>query len=283
MNESPIGVFDSGIGGLSVLQALQSELPAEHFVYWADSAHAPYGEKGDVFVRQRSLAIARHLIERHRIKALVVACNTATAAAIHELRNQHPHLPLIGVEPALKPAIAMSRTQRIGVIGTQGTLSSDKFHRLLVSLQDQAEFVVQPCQGLALAIEQSTHAPSAPQAHEKVRQLLQDYTRQMGRFGTAPGDLDTLVLGCTHYVFAHQPLRDLLGPDVQLVSTGGPVARQTRRLLEFAGQLRSGPAPLSASARTQLLTNGELSALQAAAQRWLHLPHSTCHKAERQI
>lgn len=282
MTEYPIGVFDSGIGGLSVLQALQSELPAEHFVYWADSAHAPYGEKGDVFVRQRSLAIAKHLVDRHHIKALVVACNTATAAAIHALRAQHPLLPLIGVEPALKPAIALSRTQRIGVIGTQGTLASDKFHRLLSSLQDHAEFVVQPCQGLALAIEQSTHAPSAAQAHAKVRQLLRDYTHQMGSFGTSPGDMDTLVLGCTHYVFAQQALRDLLGPEVQLVSTGEPVARQTRRLLENTGQLRSGPAPLSASGRTELMTNGELGALQAAAQRWLHLPHSACHKAEPQ-
>jgi len=164
MTESPIGVFDSGIGGLSVLQALQAELPHEHFVYWADSGHAPYGEKSDVFVRQRSLAIAQHLVEHHRIKALVVACNTATAAAIHELRAHYPHLPLIGVEPALKPAIALSQTRRIGVIGTRGTLGSEKFHRLLNSLQGQAEFVVQPCNGLALAIEESTQAESGEQS-----------------------------------------------------------------------------------------------------------------------
>ncbi len=283
MIDSPIGVFDSGIGGLSVLQALQAELPAEHFVYWADSGHAPYGEKGDLFVRQRSLAITQHLIEKYRIKALVVACNTATAAAIHELRAQHPHLPLIGVEPALKPAMGLSQTKRIGVIGTKGTLSSEKFHRLLASVQDQAHFVIQPCNGLALAIEQSTHAKSAPQASDKISALLQDYTRQMGRFGTAPGEMDTLVLGCTHYVFAENELRKLLGPDVQLVSTGEPVARQTRRLLEASAQLRKGPAPHAASARIHLMTNGELVALQAAAHRWLKLPHSACHKADPHV
>lgn len=283
MTESPIGVFDSGIGGLSVLQALQAELPREHFVYWADSGHAPYGEKSDVFVRQRSLAIAQHLVEHYRIKALVVACNTATAAAIHELRAQYPHLPLIGVEPALKPAIALSQTRRIGVIGTRGTLGSEKFHRLLNSLQGQAEFVVQPCNGLALAIEQSTQAESGEQSVNKISALLRDYTGQMGAFGSAAGQMDTLVLGCTHYVFAQNELQGLLGEGVHLVSTGEPVARQTRRLLEAVGQLRAGPAPLIASARIQLLTNGELSSLQAAAQRWLQLPHSACHKADPRV
>ncbi len=282
MTESPIGVFDSGIGGLSVLQALQAELPNEHFVYWADSGHAPYGEKSDVFVRQRSLAIAQHLITQHRIKALVVACNTATAAAIHELRTQHPHLPLIGVEPALKPAIALSRTRHIGVIGTRGTLASEKFHRLLNSLQGQAKFTVQPCNGLALAIEESTHLASS-ESSEKITLLLRDYTQKMGDFGHAPGQIDTLVLGCTHYVFAQPELQSLLGTAVQLVSTGEPVARQTRRLLEAAGQMRQGPTPLAASARLQLLTNGDLSGLQAAARRWLDLPHSACHKADPHV
>jgi glutamate racemase len=282
MTESPIGVFDSGIGGLSVLQALQAELPHEHFVYWADSGHAPYGEKSDVFVRQRSLAIARHLVEHQRIKALVVACNTATAAAIHELRVQYPQLPLIGVEPALKPAIALSRTRRIGVIGTRGTLGSDKFHRLLSSLQGQAEFIVQPCNGLALAIEESTHTVASAQSSEKISALLRDYTGQMGTFGSAAGQMDTLVLGCTHYVFAQNELQSLLGP-VQLVSTGEPVARQTRRLLEAAGQLRQGPSPLATSARLTLMSNGELSGLQAAASRWLQLPHSACHKADPRV
>ena len=283
MNESPIGVFDSGIGGLSVLQSLQAALPAEHFVYWADSTHAPYGEKSDLFVRQRSLAITEHLIKKHRIKALVVACNTATAAAIHELRAQHPHLILIGVEPALKPALQLSQTGHIGVIGTRGTLASDKFHRLLTSLQEQAIFTVQPCNGLALAIEQSTHLAAEAPATQRVAELLQNYTREMGQFGTAAGQMDTLVLGCTHYVFAENVLRQLLGPHIHLVSTGEPVARQTRRLLEAAGLLTSSPGPQQRHERLKLMTNGGLESLQAAAQRWLGIPHTVCLQADPQV
>lgn len=273
----PIGVFDSGIGGLSVLQALQAALPHEHFVYLADNAHAPYGEKSDLQVRERTHAIAEHLIAKHQIKALVVACNTATAAAIHELRARHPHLPLVGVEPALKPAVALSQTRRIGVMATRGTVGSDKFARLLASQQDQAEFVVQACNGLALAIEQSTLPQHADAAQQRISELLTTCTSGMGAFGSAPGQMDTLVLGCTHYVFAQDALQTLLGPSVRLVSTGEPVARQTRRLLEAAGLLRLAPAPLSASGRVQLFTTGNLHGLQAAAQRWLGLPASSCH------
>ena len=222
----PIGVFDSGIGGLSVLQALQSALPHEHFVYLADNAHAPYGEKTDLQVRQRTHAITEHLLNQHHIKALVVACNTATAAAIHELRTRHPQLPLIGVEPALKPAAALSQTGHIGVIATRGTVASDKFARLLDSVEGQAQFTVQACNGLALAIEQSTLPQHADEAQQRITELLAQYTSAMGTFGTGPGQMDTLVLGCTHYVFAQNELQSLLGPGVQLVSTGEPVAHE---------------------------------------------------------
>jgi glutamate racemase len=283
MIESPIGVFDSGIGGLSVLQSLQAALPAEHFVYWADSGHAPYGEKTDLFVRERSLAITDHLIRQHHIKALVVACNTATAVAIHELRAQHPQLILIGVEPALKPALQISQTGHIGVMGTRGTLSSEKFQRLLGHLHGQAQFTLQACDGLALAIEQSTSLTEGGQATESIAQLLQQYTRLMGEFGSCSGQMDTLVLGCTHYVFAQDALSALLGPQVKLVSTGEPVARQTRRLLESARLLRTGPAPHALSARMCLMSNGDVAGLQAAAQRWLQLPHSACHRADMQV
>ncbi len=276
--QHPIGVFDSGIGGLSVLQALLGELPHEHFVYLADNGHAPYGEKTDLFVRQRSLAIAEHLIREHHIKALVVACNTATAAAIQELRHRHPHLPLIGVEPAIKPAAQLTRTGRVGVMATRGTVASDKFQRLLTSLQGGAEFVVCACNGLALAIEQSTLPSQQDTARAETHKLLAQYTTQMGPFGNAPGQIDTLVLGCTHYVFAQQALQDLVGPAVQMVSTGEPVARQTRRLLETAHQLHAGPAPLTPAARLQLFTTGDLAGLQAAAQRWLQLPAQSCQR-----
>lgn len=270
----PIGVFDSGIGGLSVLQALQKELPHEQFVYLADNAHAPYGEKSETFVSQRTHAIAEYLLTQHHIKALVVACNTATAAAIHQLRARHPTLPLVGVEPALKPALAISQTGRIGVMATRGTVGSDKFARLLASVQGEAEFVVQACNGLALAIEQSTLPDRADGSQQTIAQLLQTYTQAMGTFGSQPGEIDTLVLGCTHYVFVEDGLKELLGPQVHLVSTGEPVARQTRRLLAAAGLLQHKVA--SPKQRTRLLTTGDLRGLQAAAQRWLGLPPDVC-------
>ena len=273
----PIGVFDSGIGGLSVLQALRAELPRERFVYLADTANAPYGERSTEFVAERSHAIAAYLVKQHHIKALVVACNTATAAAIDEVRARYPGMPTIGVEPALKPALAHSRTGRIGVIGTRGTLGSTKFGRLLASLQGQADFILQACDGLAHAIECSTAntPPEAPSTATETRALCARYTGAMGDFGTQPGEIDTLVLGCTHYVFAQDELRDLLGPQVQLIATGEPVARQTRRLLQANGNLNTAPATLGNDS-IQLLTTGPLKSLQTAAARWLQLPSQCC-------
>lgn len=280
-NRAPIGVFDSGIGGLSVLQSLLTALPHEHFVYLADNGHAPYGEKTDLFVRQRSLAIAQYLIEQHHIKALVVACNTATAAAIHELRTHYPHLVLIGVEPALKPAAQSTRTGRVGVMATRGTVGSEKFARLLASMDPATHFEVKACNGLALAIEQSTLPAHAEQAQAQVSQLLRQYIQELGEFGSAPGQMDTLVLGCTHYVFAQEELQQLVGGEVRLMSTGEAVARQTHRQLEAASLLspQAAPAHAHAHGRVALYTTGDLSGLKAAAHRWLQLPAGDCHLA----
>ena len=263
---APIGVFDSGVGGLSVLRALQAELPDERFVYVADSAHAPYGERGDAFVVARSLAITADLRRAHGIKALVVACNTATAAAIAQLRAQHPGLIVVGVEPALKPAVAVTRTGCVGVMATRGTLASAKFAGLLQSLQGQVDFVLQPCDGLADAIEQAAVLGLTENKNAaKLEALCAQYISAIGQFGTEFGAVDTLVLGCTHYVFAQDRLRALVGPGVHLVETGAPVARHTRRLLARAGLL----APAEGRAGLQLVSTGDLQALQAAAARWL--------------
>ena len=253
---SPIGVFDSGVGGLSILRALRAGLPAEHFIYLADSGFSPYGERDDAFVVERARVMAQRLLDEHAVKALVIACNTATSAAIHLLRAEFPGLPIVGVEPALKPALALTRTGRIGVMATRGTLASAKFRALHDALKAQAQFVLQPCDGLADAIENDDAA--------KVAELCTRYTHAMGRFGSAPGDIDTLVLGCTHYPFAQQQLCALLGTGVQMVETGEPVARQTRRLLEAAG------LPMADGAGTvTCLSTGDLDALQRSASRWL--------------
>lgn len=256
--DHPIGVFDSGVGGLSVLRALRAELPGEDFVYFSDAGHAPYGERGDAFVSERSLAIVVDLLAQHRIKGLVIACNTATAAAVHLVRETATDLPVVGVEPALKPAAALTKTGHVAVIATRGTLASAKFKALHDSLRAQAEFVLQPCDGLAAAIE----ADDQP----LVRALCSRYTREVCCFGNGPGEIDTLVLGCTHYPFAAHALREVLGPGVQLVETGEPVARQTRRLLEAQGLLK--PAGNGA---VHWETTGDLQALRAAASRWLGL------------
>jgi glutamate racemase len=256
--ESPIGVFDSGVGGLSVLRALRAELPHEDFVYFSDAGWAPYGERGDAFVAERSRAVAGQLVAERGIKALVVACNTATAAAVHELRARHAGFPVVGVEPALKPAAALTRTGRVAVLATRGTLASAKFRALHDALRGQADFVLQPCDGLAAAIESGEDAAT--------RRLCRLYAEAAGPFGGAPGQADTLVLGCTHYPFAADAFREAVGPAVQFVETGAPVARQTRRLLEGRDLLRS-----DGRAGVEWLTTGAPDALRAAASRWLGL------------
>ena len=261
-SNAPIGVFDSGIGGLSILKALRAELPHESFVYIADSGNAPYGEKGDAFVIDRSRALTHTLIDQYGIKALVVACNTATAAAVKLMRAEFPDLPLVGVEPALKPAAQFSKTHRIGVMATRGTLESAKFAALKASLADQAEFIVQPCDGLAAAIEQ--------QDTPKIIALLAINTPAIGIFGTKNGQIDTLVLGCTHYPFISDLLRVHTGADVTYIDTGIPVARQTRRLLEAAGTLNTS-ADLG---DLHLFTTGDLDSFAKLTKLWLNLPET---------
>jgi glutamate racemase len=187
----------------------------------------------------------------------VVACNTATAAAIHLLREAYPHMPVVGVEPALKPAAVLTCTGRVAVFATRGTLSSSKFAALHESLKGQADFVLQPCDGLAAAIENGDGA--------QVRALCGTYVQAAGDFGTGPGQIDTLVLGCTHYPFVEGEIRALVGPNVRLVETGEPVARQARRLLESAGLLKPPPG----RGCVTLLTSGSQAQLDAAAARWL--------------
>ncbi len=269
--DAPIGVFDSGIGGLSVLAALRVALPRERFIYYADSAHSPYGEKSGAFVQERSLAIAEELIEGTAgIKALVVACNTATAAAIALLRERWPGLPIIGIEPALKPAITLTTTGRIGVMATRGTLESARFAALLAGLQHEAAFVMQPCDGLAEAIDRDDA--------ELARKLCDTHLRALGRFGSKTGEIDTVVLGCTHYPLVIDTLMDLLPDGVELVHTGPAVARQCGRVLRdldlvrqeraHAGEVEWRASGTGDEAFDSSL-NANVTALRNTAERWL--------------
>jgi glutamate racemase len=256
----PIGVFDSGVGGLSVLRALRAELPHERFVYVADSGHAPYGERDDSHVIARSHAVTAHLRKQHQIKALVVACNTATAAAIRLLRQDHPDIPIVGIEPALKPAAATSKTRVVGVMATRSTLQSEKFLTLLASLQGTTRFVLQACSGLVDAIEREDTI--------KTIAYCSEYTGAMGRFGLNDGEIDTLVLGCTHYPFVEPQLRQLIGDQVTLLEGGAPVARQTRRLLADKQLLAE---PQHADGGMRFFTTGHTEVLANAIRRWLQL------------
>lgn len=265
----PIGVFDSGIGGLSILKALRQRMPQEDFVYISDRGHAPYGERGDDFVRERSRVLTDALVVLGA-KAIVVACNTATAAAIHELRQQWPQLPVIGVEPALKPAALQTRTGHIAVVATRGTLNSPKFQHLLGQQDPGLDIRCQPCDGLADAIEH--------QDDKRIAHYCRHYLTLTGPWAAGPSAPDTLVLGCTHYPLVLPQWLSELPPHVTVLDTGAPVAEQTYRRLLQGGQLRQQsrletPAP---SGRVRWFTTGEVEHLERAVQHWLPEASGPC-------
>ncbi|MCR5896420.1 MULTISPECIES: glutamate racemase [Burkholderia] len=216
---APIGIFDSGLGGLSVLRAARAQLPDESFIYVADSHHAPYGPRDEAFITERTLAIGEWLA-REGAKALVIACNTATARAIAAIREHLP-MPLVGVEPGIKPAVAASASGVAGVLATQSTLNSPRFQALLDRYGAGRRFICQPGHGLVEAIERGdTNSPA-------LRALLDSYLQPMLDDGA-----DTLVLGCTHYPFFTETIRDLVGDRLTIVDTSDAIARQLARILD---------------------------------------------------
>jgi len=254
--DAPVAIFDSGVGGLSVLRHIRTQLPHEHLVYVADSGFAPYGDKPEQVVAERSLAIARFLVARGA-KALVVACNTATGAAVKLLRERFPEMPIVGVEPGLKPAAAASRNGKVGVLATERTLAGAKFLQLRDQIAEAtgAQFLLQPCRGLADQIE--------------FGQLDSQETSAMLRRYIAPllaQGADTLVLGCTHYPLVQASIEDVIARegarDVILVDTGEAVARQLGRLLDAGGLLR--PAAADGPAHVEGYTSASAAALSAA-------------------
>lgn len=244
-----IGVFDSGVGGLSVLRAVRAQWPQANLLYLADSAHAPYGEKPEAAVRQRALVLAQWL-HQQGCAALVVACNTATAAAVEALRAQWPAWPIVGVEPGLKPALARSPSGRVAVLATPGTLASERYaqlHRRHAGDAGGAEVLALPCPGLAGAIEADDTAAVATQL-DGIAQRLQQ------------AEVDTVVLGCTHYPFVAGALQARLGPGVHLLDTAEAIARRLHALLPQAGQ---------GQGRLQLWSTGQPAQLTRVARRWL--------------
>ncbi len=220
-----IGVFDSGVGGMSVLKHLVAQMPHEEFHYFGDSAFAPYGTKPKEQIAQRSCAIAKKFIDEGA-KALVIACNTATAAAADELRAAYPHLPIVGVEPALKPAVTAYPHGTVIVLATKATLSLQKYHNLESRLHPSAKLISIPGEGLVELIESGQ--ANSEQMHNRLTELLRDYA----------GQVDAVVLGCTHYPFIKKQISSVLG-DVEFFDGGAGAAHQLKRLLEQKNLLAS--------------------------------------------
>ncbi len=212
----PIGVMDSGVGGLSVLKHIHQLLPYENLIYFADSKHAPYGNKTPEQIQQRVFTIAEFLLEQG-VKALVIACNTATAAAAQRLREQYAHLdiPIIGMEPAVKPAAEATKNGIIGVLATSGTLKSAQFAALLESYGRNVQVVTQACVGLVEQIELGELETP------KTLQLISHYTKPL-----LDEHADTIVLGCTHYPFVKTAIQQAVGAHIHLIDTGAAVAKQ---------------------------------------------------------
>jgi len=230
MREAPIGVFDSGVGGLSVLAEIQRLLPNESLLYVADCGNIPYGEKSPEFIRQRCQVMAE-FFQGQGAKALVLACNTATVAGVADLRRDYPEWPLVGMEPAVKPAAAATRSGVVGVLATTGTLQSAKFAALLDRFATDVRVITQPCPGLVELIESGDlHSPA-------LRELLRGYVEPLLAAGC-----DTIILGCTHYPFLKPLLKQMIPDAISLIDTGAAVARQLQRLLAERELLAQGPA-----------------------------------------
>lgn len=227
-----IAVFDSGLGGISVLRHLRQQMPGERYLYFGDSANAPYGSRSTEEVRQLTMAAAEKLLAQKPLKALVLACNTATAAAVKQLRGAYPDLIVIGIEPALKVAADHFPGGRIGVMATEVTLREEKFDALLHRFDENCTVTKLPMPGLVQLIE------AGKTEGEEVEALLRS------RLEGCIGCLDAVVLGCTHYPLAAKAIAKVLGENVVLLDGGAGTARETKRRLEKAGLLEEGPGEL---------------------------------------
>jgi glutamate racemase len=261
MQNGPIGIFDSGVGGLSVLRAVHAALPQENLVYFADQAHVPYGRRTRDELRRLSREITRFL-QTLPIKLLIVACNTASAAALTYLRELFPALPIVGMEPAVKPAAQQTRSGTVGVLATAVTFESERYAGLMHRFTRHVRVIEDPCAGLVELIEAG--AVDGPETRALLQRVLAPMLAQ---------NADTLVLGCTHYPFVAPLIRELVDPGVTLIDPAPAVARQAARLLAqhdlHNGQKQPGT--------TRLFTSGDPAALADFAARTLGLRAAAEH------
>ncbi|HAC40688.1 MAG TPA: glutamate racemase [Rikenellaceae bacterium] len=239
-----LGIFDSGSGGLSVYRELVKVLPRERFIYYSDNAHCPYGEKTALYIQERARFITDFLLGKGA-DIIVVACNTATAAAISMLREEYPSVPFVGMEPAVKPAALGTRTGVIGVLATAGTLKGSKYLHTRGRFEDNVRIAEHVGQGFVELVEAGIL--DGPEAEATVRASLQPLLDE---------GADVVVLGCTHYPFLRPVIERIAGPGVQVIDPAPAVARQAQRLLEERG-VPMGEGPFS----VELHSSGDPAAL----------------------
>lgn len=251
----PIGVFDSGVGGISVLRELINVMPNEDYIYLGDSKNAPYGTKSLEQVRELSFHNARTLLEQGA-KGFVVACNTATSAAVRLMRGMYPELPIVGIEPALKPAALQKEHPHVLVMATPMTVQQEKFRQLMARYEDRAQIYPLPCPGLMEFVEAGDL--ESGRLYDFLRELLAPYLTKQ---------LDSVVLGCTHYPFARKMIQQIVGENVTIFDGGAGTAREMRRRLAAAGLLNPSETPGTVTFENSLATEEELE----LCQRLLHM------------
>jgi glutamate racemase len=246
-SSSPIGIFDSGVGGLSVLRAIRAQMPEESAIYFGDQGHIPYGPRPMEQIRDFSEAITNFLLERNA-KIIVVACNTASAAALKYLRERFPNVQFVGMEPAVKPAAETTQTGKVGVLATPATFQGALYASVVERFANGVELFQNTCNGLVQQIEQGNLNGG------ETRRILEDALHPM-----LEQDIDTVVLGCTHYPFVIPLIEEIVGERVRVIDPAPSVAKQVKRLLE-AGEMRNDS---SASGDVRFYTSGNASALKS--------------------
>lgn len=250
---SPIGIFDSGVGGISVLRAIHQQMPEESVIYFGDQGHIPYGPRPMQQIRDFSDRITRFLLEQD-VKIVVVACNTASAAALKFLREQFPDVQFVGMEPAVKPAAERTRTGKVGVLATPATFQGALYASVVERFANGVELFQDTCPGLVQQIEQGNLQG------EETRRILGAALRPM-----LEKNIDTVVLGCTHYPFVIPLIQEIVGQNVRVIDPAPAVARQTGRLLEAQGMRNRS----TASGKLKLYTSGDPDALESLLPKLL--------------
>lgn len=245
-----VGVFDSGVGGLSVLKALLNYLPFERFEFVADERYLPYGDKPQHEITDRVLTLSNWL-RNQECKAMVMACNTATAAGANQARAIHANWPIVGIEPAVKPASMLTKTGVVGILATTNTVASERFKALVERFDPMAKVIAHPCPGLVELIEQS------PMPEPTIEDLLKPVVAEL-----LHKQADVIVLGCTHYPFVSHLISKLAGPGVAVIETGLPVAKQLKTRLEGENLLNPGTENLPLLERVSFFTTGQPEAFK---------------------